>query len=1126
MAKYSFTSYGVSKYGEIENNRIYNNVNLRAWSYDYQTISLTWGSVTSDPADYVISNISLISRTDNIVTATTTSAHSFIVNTPVTISGTVEGLNGSYTITSLPSANTFTYTKAGADVPPTSLDPIGTATVGRPTHWKLIKSYTGAPNNPEDGILVDGDVITGYRLAKIDFEDLNKNAEVTYSFWIFNGLKWINCGNARAVYVNTTDSINKVTKYIPRAWLNYLGDATGEAESDNTLYSFLSAFTFEYDKFRAELDLLLKGSDYKYTPAVALKQKIQDLGFNYEPALGDQYHRSLYGSGNLINATKGTSYAVGAYVTSLTHWGNKVKSGHNLLLDYNDSSFEESLGRWTVSAGNFNQRTFSGSLASVGVTVTAPSPGLYDLLFPPRTNAFAHIHGHNAAVTLSLPGGSNAVTYGIPVNPNTRYLFTGWFRMKAADKVGTVQARIIWYTASGTVISSETYNSAVTGTTSWQEFNSGSNAGRNGKLSPSTAAYAGVNILFTPTNNQAEFFLDMLQFAEAKYSLEYQDARAVQVVISGDVENLIPNPSFENGTGTWYPLNSSIVQDFAAPATSVVYKNCVGKLTATSASGDRVALVSDWIPVEPGQNYTFSIYASGAARPAKARIEYSIKQTADEQTEILLDGEGEFYPTVPYYLDSEVVTLSSTAQRLHVSSIAPVYSLDGGVPLAKVSVYIDAAEQNEVFYFDGALLQKSSNLDAFFTGDGAPSPTNPILETYFNIDDCRWETRNVLNYISNPSLETTADWVAGAGTTLTSVSEISPALYGVKQGKVSKAGGGSISTTVYLPYAAIGGEDFIVSAYVRNKAGTYSISTNGQEVRNFIVSESNKDQWTRIHASRVLLAGETSFTLTISLATGNGAAAVFYVDGVQAEFGRTPSRFTDPAEPFTVTRQNLLNPAVNMYATKYENVGGGKSLYWSTYGDKYTRLASTMSKVMPIGSSWAIVPGDTSTEYPELTTSLIPSASFENNLGEWSGVSATLKRAVTRGTLFDETTSHGTAFCRVTSTVSNTFGITSSNIDIEPGEGYYCSIAVKPENEDAFGVYTLSVKFYDDTDTIVLTKTKTLEIRRFDRWAYAAVYATNVETTVAAYAKVSVTATPDTPEPGHTFHLDRVVFRE
>lgn len=1125
MARYSFTTYGIPKYGEIENNRSYYNVGLRAWSFNYETISVVWGSVNSDPADLSTASVVSYSVTNDVVTINTASAHNFTQNLRVFITGVAEEVNGLYSIDNIPTTTSFTFALDTADVALTNLTLPGTATIGRPTHWKLVKSFAGAPNNPYDGILVDGDIISNYRLSYIDSQSITEGLEVTYSFWIFNGIKWINCGNTRTVFVDETDTLNKISKWIPRAWLNASGDATGEPESVNSLYKTLDAYSFAYDKLRTQADLLLKSSNYKLIPSAILKNKVTDLGFNYEPALGDTYHRALYGVGNFVNSVKGTSGSVSTYTTALTHWTNSIVVGHNLFLDYNDSSFEESLGRWSASAGSFDRHTFATSLAGTGVTVSAPSPGLYDILFPPRANAFAHIHGHNAAVTLSLPGGSNSpITYGIPVKAGKRYLFTGWFRMKAADKVGTAQARINWYNAAGTLISSESYNSAVTGTIGWQEFNSGSTVGRNGKVAPSTAVYAGVNILFTPSANQAEFFLDMLQFAEAQYSLEYQDARLIQVVISGEKENLLPNPSFDYGTGGWYSLNSTLIQDYNPPQNAIIYGDAVAKLTATSDQ-DRVALVSDWIPVEPGASYAFSIYSSGTAHNAIARIEFSVPQSADEQTSILTDGDGRYYPTSPYIVDSSPVSLTSTSQRLSVVATAPVFSQDSGRPLAKVSVYIDTADIDDVFYFDAGLFEQNSVIDAFFTGDGAPIPDNPITETFFNIDDCRWENKKVINFVPNPSLETTTDWTAGTGTTLTSVSEVTP-LFGVKQGKVSKAGGGSVTTTVYLPSAAIGGEDVVVSAYVRNKAGTYSISTTGQAIGLFSVSESNKDEWTRIHVTRILAVGETSFDLTVSLSTGNGAAAVFYIDGVQAEYGRVPSRFADPAGAETITRANTLATTKSMYLSKAESRGGGKSLYWSTYTDKYVRLFTTLPKVLPYGSTWSLVPGKSLTSFPELEESLIPSASFENDLGTWSGISANLIRSVPRGTLFEETCSHGTAFCRVVSTASTSFGIVSANIPVESGSGYYASIAIKPENQDAYGIYELTITFYDAFDLAVISRTAEAEIRRSDRWAYLSTYATSLETNGAVRAVLTVASTPDTPEPGHTFHIDRVVFRQ
>jgi hypothetical protein len=1085
MAKYSFSQYGSPKYGEIENNRVFYNVGLTAWSYDYQTISLTWGSVITDPADPL------------------------------------------------------------------------------PTHWKLIKSFSGAPLSPYDGISVDEDVISSYRLAKIDVQTLDQNSEITYSFWVFNGSKWISCGNTKALAVLNTDTINKVSKWIPRVWLNNisgeLGDSVGETEPSNELYTSLTAYSFAYDRLRAEADLLERSADFKKISTSLLQYKIRDLGFSYEPTLGDTYHRSLYRSGNIINATKGTSRGISAYTTALTHWDTDVRVGHNLMLDYNDSSFEESIGRWEQSNIGFpatttdigtwalSQQKYSTSLADLGTTITPPSPGLYDLVFPPRNAGFMRLAatGNSAQRFLSLPNRwqstattANKILYGIPVTPGNKYVFTGWVRTKDARPVGflsshIVNAIILFFNASGTFIQSGAYGPSIQYTNTWQEVNTGwvsldnltTGTDRSGQIAPPNAAYAAVEFLIGKGTGTVDFLFDMLQFSEAEYSLEYQDARRVTVTVSGEKENLILNPGFDDSTASWSALNATISQDFNPPTAAKVFGTAVAKVKANS--DDTVAFVSDWIPVAPGANYTFSIYASGATRAVKARIEYSSQQSDYDQVTIITDAEGQYYPIDPYYVDSDAVTLTSTAQRLYVSSVAPVQTTDSGIPLAKVSVYTDAAEINDVFYFDAALLEQTPTLDSFFQGSGAPTPANPNTSTFYVPADCHWEVKNVVNFVSNSSLENTTGWTAGSGTTLSSVSEISPALYGSNQGKVSKAGGGSVSTVVTLPTTAIGGEDIVVSAYVRNKAGTYSISTNGQAVGLFVVEEANKDAWTRIYVPRVAAAGETTFTLTISLATGSGAAAVFYFDGVQAEFGRMPSKFADPAGAGVVTRANTGDATKNMYLAKFESAQGGKSNYWANYYEKYSRLFYTLPKVLPHGSSWAIEAGKATIPYPELDTSLIPSASFERDLGSWAGVAANLSRTVTRGTLFDEYCTHGTAFCKVTANAASVFGITTGKVPVLGLRGYYASVAVKPENEDAFGTYTLSIKFYDEFDIQIVNRTDTALVVRQDRWAYLATTISAADTAGASYAIVSVTCTTTAPAAaGQTFHIDRVVFRE
>ena len=84
---------------------------------------------------------------------------------------------------------------------------------------------------------------------------------------------------------------------------------------------------------RTEAGLLNFSSNTIYTPSSLLKYKINELGFEYEAALGDHYHRTLYATGSRVNAAKGTSLGVSVYTNALTHRSNEILLGHNLMLD-------------------------------------------------------------------------------------------------------------------------------------------------------------------------------------------------------------------------------------------------------------------------------------------------------------------------------------------------------------------------------------------------------------------------------------------------------------------------------------------------------------------------------------------------------------------------------------------------------------------------------------------------------------------------------------------------------------------------------------------------------------------------------------------------------------------------
>ena len=1157
MAKYGTGLYNSGfKYGQSSAVSVYYNANIAAWSNDYQTVDLTWGGITSDPTD------------------------------------------------------------------------------NPPTHWMLIKSYTGTPDTPYDGELLAGGTFASFINSYTD-TNATVGKEVNYSIWVFNGLKWIFCGSDYAVVVDYSNTLIQVLNWFPKAWLNpvnSVGDAIGEYE-DNTLVLKLKAFSFVYDKLRTEASILGLSNDHTYTPVSILRKKVTDYGFNYESALGDTYFRSMSGAGNVVNSYKGTSLGIGIYTTALTHWANHIEVGHNDLLDYNDSSFEESIGRWTTDLGTLTQQTYSSPL-------DAPVPHLYDTLFPPRNSGYASlvITGKTTptAATLSLPSVSNnIINYAAPVVAGTRYVFSGYVK-HSGTRAATIAATIRWYDAYGSFISATSAPTAITTTTSWQEFTSISDGGRNGKVAPTKAAYAVLQLSALPTTTSTTtVFFDMFQLAIADKSIEFEDARRVRVYVKGEQENLLPNPSFEQGVGGWTASpNGSFAQDPTIYNAAVWHGTCVGELTIQSApaSGQYNGYISsDWFVVEPGQNYTFSAYLSTEYPTfgrAFARIEFSNRESIDKQVYTLHDADGYYYDNTVNYVDSDPVTLTAhtvinpdtglpwidafvpgtpvqyvpTQERISVSAIAPAYSRDSGQPMAKVSIYYPDCTPGQTTWIDGALFENAAELQSFFDGDGAPMPTDPVNDIFYNTQECTWEYKNIINYLENPSFElvsgsTVLNWTAGSGTALTrdagpGASSERPSnndgtyqniivpttytpLYGTYMGKVAydSAVGGSISTTVYLPSPAVGGEDFVVSAWVRAAEGVYTISTSGSSVtstNSMEVYQHDQYQWIRVHCVRQLVPGETSFTATIAIAPpppffpGGGAGYTigptnfFHIDSAQAEYGRIPNTFVNPAATTTTPLSNPGHPASTMYAAQIQSKHGGKSNHFFNYTAKLARLTSTLNLIMPTGSTWCIKPGMYTEDYPDLSESLIPSASFEKNLGSWASVNSTLARVISRGSLFGDHVSHGAAYCLVTTSGTNnstkTFGITTAKIPVLPNGGYYGSVALRPANANSLGTYTLEVDFYDAYDNPIVVyldnitgylttaaydrdhvanaavtstaRIKTFEVTHTDRWAYLAnIFPLNT-IIGASYAIFKVTYTPASFVAGQAFHIDRCVFRQ
>ena len=1018
-----------------------------------------------------------------------------------------------------------------------------------PTNWMLVKSYSGSLDNPLNAVKLAGGLYSAFTTSYTDVNTTPIDVEISYSLWIFNGAKWINCGDDYAVVVSDKDTLTMVSSWFPKAWVNEansIGDATGEVDSTNTLVSILDAFVFVYDKMRVEAALLMVNNNPAYTPSALLKHKGPSYGMAYEDALGDSYNRSLSAAGFVINKYKGSPQGLSIYTSALTHWSNDSTPGHNLLLDYNDSSFEESTGRWVASSGTWVQAPYSGS----GLTVP---PAFYETAYPPRAVGFGKLTtASTTPVTLGVNGSISPLLNGVPIVGNTRYVFSGW--VQHLDHAATISATISWYNMYGTLISTTSAGTSVTTTASWSEFTTKSDSGRNGQLSPLNAYFATVAITITPSSSSSSrFAFDFFMFSEYHTSFEYEDARKTSIRVTGDKENYVSNPDFELGTFGWSALNGTLLAD-SSNTPAIVHGTRACRLTSTATG--TAAYISDWISVDPDVTMTFSAWVSGsAARTAVLRVEFTNQSTAELQTTLLQDSNGIYYPTTEYYVESTAVTLSGTPQQIFATTLTSPYSVDVGNPVAKISIYFSNNQANDEYWIDGVLAEEAYSPSQYFGGSGGIFPTDPTTQPYYGPADCYWETKSIYNYLHNPSFELTAtDWTATTGTltVVTSDGAYAPA-FGTHMGKLTYTTTGTVTTTAYLPYAATGGEDFHVSALVNGAVGTYTI--NGTS---YTIPSTEASNWTRVAGNIVLTPGQTTVPVTLSITNTSGSTSTsFHIDGAQAGYGRVVNAFVDPNATTTRTLVNPTNTAKNIYAAKIQSPYAGKSSYFNNSVVKLSRLTNTVGNYFPLGSSWRINVGDPTDTFQDLPNSLFPASSFEQDLGTWQSVNSTLARVVAGGTLLNDPVTHGQAYGAVTtagSSGSPTFGIQTSKIYLQPSGGFYCSVAIRPFNTTSLGSYTLQVDWYNannvaipvytDNITGLLTassvddtgaantlapngRNATTSINVLNRWAYLANTFPVSTITGAAYAIIIVTCTPTGGySAGQGFDIDKAVFRQ
>jgi hypothetical protein len=244
-----------------------------------------------------------------------------------------------------------------------------TSPVGDWSKIKLTRNTYGFPTNPWDGteldIKGDGTYVAFKETDPTVFDDnvnLGQNTFYYYSLFVFDNINnnWVRAGNASAISALDYGYSDLMYQYLPEIYkVTSMNDPVSDYYNED-LYSFLSLFGFQLSLDHTYTNLLVTRYDTQKVGGSLIPAFMQQFGLSHEPEIGYQQERILLQNIALIYKEKGSLNGLKEFIKSYSGYGipssstapnpptNGVVVGHNLMLDYNDSSFEESVGHWVT----------------------------------------------------------------------------------------------------------------------------------------------------------------------------------------------------------------------------------------------------------------------------------------------------------------------------------------------------------------------------------------------------------------------------------------------------------------------------------------------------------------------------------------------------------------------------------------------------------------------------------------------------------------------------------------------------------------------------------------------------------------------------------------------------------
>jgi hypothetical protein len=242
---------------------------------------------------------------------------------------------------------------------------------GQWSRIKLVRNSYGFPNDAWDGVELDikndGNYFAFKETDPASYDDktnLGYNAFYYYSLFVYSTVSysWVRVGDVSAVSAKDYGYTDLMYNSLPEVHkVTSLGDPMSNLYNDD-LYNFLSLFGFQLSLMNTYTNLLTNRYNVESVGGALMPTFMQEFGVTYEPEVGLQQSRILLQNIATVLKEKGSrdglqeylkvysGYPISTINTSATNPASDgFTVGKNLMLDYNDSSFEESIGHWSSS---------------------------------------------------------------------------------------------------------------------------------------------------------------------------------------------------------------------------------------------------------------------------------------------------------------------------------------------------------------------------------------------------------------------------------------------------------------------------------------------------------------------------------------------------------------------------------------------------------------------------------------------------------------------------------------------------------------------------------------------------------------------------------------------------------